>query len=508
MPLEIASHSKDPVIELHYIWCSKNFFQFRHFLAIYSAVRKFRPQIVHFHTPRLPPTAPHDFEWFDDVIKMIPLLELHETPEATCTNNQMPNTTYLQKLVAESTYIRHIIVQEDVVVNSYFRQRPSSTTFIVSNITAIHLFSVFHITTTFFIQCLSVEFFSLLGKCDGNISPPFICNKNFTNEDTCIHFMSNIYVREVPKSSLLLASFIRHNYHGSPTAIRPIFHATAVIPKIGHYVFLGSENVTERELGFDFYMSIISLIGIAKVDCVYIHGTVKFKGKFWDHLIKRNVCVHWHYWPLPKHVWQQPFPGHVAHRADIIRAQIFVQYGGLHMDPDAYFLHPLPNHYWHYEAIVGLDAYYICPGVELPSELKAGLNFGVCLSMPGSRFFSKYQEAQKIYHDNLWYYNSGQKPSQIYERYPELAYLNPKLLVVCEGKICCPSWARTEQQARILSNKFSLWFNETFAVHIAWPSVEELSNPKAIRGSKSNFGRIAFHILAANNIELTEIEEL
>ena len=507
-PSEIASFSDAPLVELHYIWCDKSYFQFRHFLAIYSAVRKFRPQIVHFHATRLPPSAPHVYEWYEDIKKIIPLLELHETAEANCTSNQMPNASYLQKLTERSEYVRHVIVQEDVVVNSRFGERLNINTFVVSNTTAAKLLSILNKTNAQFIRCLSVDVSSLLEHCEYAISPLSICDRNLTNEDVCIHFANNVFARDVPQSYLHIASFIRYNYYGSPTVIRPIFHESAVIPKIGHYVYLGSETVTEKELNFEFYMSIISLLGIAKVNCVYIHGTVKFKGKFWNHLMKKNMCVRWHYWPLPKHVWQQPLSNKIAHLADIIRAQIFMQYGGLHMDPDAFFIHPLPDHYWHYEAIVGLDAYFICPGVGVPKELKTNFNLGVCLSMPGSRFFAKYQEAQKAYHDSLWSYNSGGKPSQIFDRFPELVYLNSKLHVVCAGGKCCPSWAKTEQEARHLSENFSLWFNETYAIHTVWPAIKELSNPNAIRASTSNFGHIANHILASNNVELSEIENL
>ena len=73
------------------------------------------------------------------------------------------------------------------------------------------------------------------------------------------------------------------------------------------------------------------------------------------------------------------------------------------------------------------------PGVEVPKEIESNINLGICLSMPGSRFFAKYQEAQKVYHDHLWLYNSGRKPTRIYERFPGLAYLSPKLNVMCAG---------------------------------------------------------------------------
>ena len=511
VPSEISSQGDDPVVELHYIWCNTGQFQFRHFLAISSAFRRFRPQIVHFHTSHLPPSAPYILEWYEDIKRIIPFLELHVIPEASCVQNQMPHFDYL-KMIVEQTNSRHVIVQEDVVVNSHFRQHLRAndvTVFAVSAATAAYLSSDFGENNVYYCRCLSVAFSSLMDLCAQNISSTSVCHRDLVNEDVCIHFASNIFVREIPRSNVSLASFIRYNYYGSSQIILPKLYTHDVIPKVGHYVYLGSEQITEKELSFEFYMSILSLLGIVKLDCVYIHGTVKFSGKFWDDLMRRNLCVRWHYWPFPGHVWQQKLSGKIEHMADMIRAQIFLQYGGLHMDPDAFFHRPLPDHYWRYEAILAEDGHRICPGFEkMLKEIRSQINLGICLSMPGSRYFAKYQEAQKGYYDDLWTYNSGEKPLQIYERNPNLAHLDSRLQVVCAGRKCCPSWATTEEEAHRLSRNMNLWLNQTYALHTVWPSIDELSNPGSIRDSKSEFGRIAALILASNNINLAEIERL
>ena len=507
IPSELRSHSNDPLTKLHYIWCNTGHFQFRHFLSLSSAIRKFRPQAVYFHTSQLPPSAPHVLEWYEDIKRKIPLLELYETAEAKCIAEQMPSTDYLNKIIQNSS--GHVIIQEDVIVNGRFRRRlrqEDGNLFVVSNTTAAYLLHKLgqHLQ---YVSCLSVTVSSLSKNCDSFVTPTSICYKNLTDEDICIHCKSNIHVREVPQSVAPLAAFIRYNFYGLSDIILPNSYPVNVIPKIGHYVYLGTEQITEKELSFEFYMSILSLLGIVKLDCVYIHGTVKFVGKYWNNLMTRNLCVHWHHWPIPKYVWQQKLKGKIEHIADIIRTQIFIQYGGLHMDPDAFFYHPLPDHYWRYEAILAQDAHVICPGFEAtPKEIRSQFNLGICLSMPGSRYFSKYQDAQKVYHDGFWTYNSGEKPLQIYERNPKLAHLDPKLQVVCAGGKCYPSWASTESEANELANNVDLWFNETYAIHTVWPSVNELSNPRGIKKSSSIFGRIAVLILTSNNITLDEIE--
>ena len=488
------------------------FFQFHHFLAVSSAYYRFRPQIVHFHTAHLPQSAPHVIEWFKDLQSTIPLLQLHETAEAKCIANQMPSINYLKKLIATASHNvgQVFIIQEDVVVNKQYRQSLQwnfKVSFVVSNSTSAYLFSALKQNNLKYLSCISISFITLLGKCANSVTPSSLCERNLVNEDFCIHFASSIFLRDTFTLNTSVAMFIRHNYYGSAKAILPNIHTTSVIPRIGHYVYMGKTIITTKQLSFEFFMSILSLFGIAKLDCVYIHGTVKFKGIYWDYLMSRNFCVRWLYFPYPKSVWQQQLTGPIELIADIVRAQIFVQYGGLHMDPDIFILRQLPQHYWRYEAVLGYDAYSACPKEwNTPDEVRSIINLGICMSMPGSRFFAEYQKSQKNYFNALWLYNSGQKPLHIYERDPTLAFLDPKLQVMCTGKRCCPSWARTKQEAQLWSENIDLWLEEALAVHVVWPSVDELMKPETIRRSHSAFGRIASRILAANNIDLEDIK--
>jgi hypothetical protein len=54
---------------------------------------------------------------------------------------------------------------------------------------------------------------------------------------------------------------------------------------------------------------------------------------------------------------------HVAHKSIIARGKTSVCYGGLHVDPDLYFVHALPDDIWRYEAVFGLDAFRKAPGL-------------------------------------------------------------------------------------------------------------------------------------------------
>jgi hypothetical protein len=357
---------------------------------------------------------------------------------------------------AASQFSRHVMMEEDVVVNSRFRHFVrDDALYIVSSsnqqLSQAPTSAVAQSPPVATVTCQTVNVSTLLGDChQGRVSPATLCDKNLTHEDVCLHLASpGIVVRHLPQSGGSLAAFLRYNYYGSANPIYPISHSVDVIPKVGHYVYLGGDVVTDKELGFEMYMSILSAIGIGGVKCVYIHGTVRFTGKLWNDLQQRGYCVRWHYWPIPRGVWQQELKGKVEHKADIVRAQLFAQYGGVHLDPDAFFINPLPGHFWKYEAVIGLDGHTVGPGWEKWKK-PAGtfINLGVCLSMPGSQYFSLYQAAQKTYRDDQWIYNSGEKPRQLFERRPWLVHLEPRLQVICGGGVL--SWVGGVKMKQLL----------------------------------------------------------
>jgi hypothetical protein len=424
-------------------------------------------------------------------------------------------STSLGCVHAASQFSRHVMMEEDVVVNSRFRHflRDDALYIVSSNdqLTQAPIIAAAPSPPVAIVTCQTVNVSTLLGDCQqGGVSPASLCNKNLTHEDVCLHLASpGIVVRHLPQSGGSLAAFLRYNYYGSANPIYPLSHSVDVIPKVGHYVYLGGDVVTDKELGFEMYMSILSAIGIGGVQCVYIHGTVRFTGKLWADLQKRGYCVRWHYWPIPRSVWQQELKGKVEHKADIVRAQLFAQYGGVHLDPDAFFVNPLSEHFWKYEAVIGLDGHTIGPGWE-EWKKPAGtfINLGVCMSMPGSQYFSLYQATQKTYRDEQWIYNSGEKPRQLFERRPWLVHLEPRLQVICGGGECYPGWAESQDEANTLKDNWKLWIDSIYVLHVVWPTADEMGNPRSIRNSQTVFGAVARKILSANNIDLAEVEKL
>lgn len=242
---------------------------------------------------------------------------------------------------------------------------------------------------------------------------------------------------------------------------------------------------------------------------MYIHGNVKLGGVLWqDLVITRQLCVKWRYVPRPSWLWQHKVH-RLVHFADIVRAQIFVEFGGLHLDPDVFIFQPLPANLWRYDAVIGLDAHVIAPRLGgIPRTQRSEVNLGLCLSSPGSEFFVKYAETQRNFQVNLWTYNSGTKALHVYERNPWLAYLASHVMVVCAGGKCYPGWARSEIQARSFADNPQRWIGVVSALHVVWPDLPEMTHPSHVTNSTNIFGNAVRSILAANGVRVGDLEIL
>lgn len=372
----------------------------------------------------MPRSAPFVFEWFEDLKRRIMFLELHENKDAECFHNtSLPSLKYIKSVIHPE--YRTIIVQQDTVVNSRYREcsRSKSKSVFVGSKLALSspdLKQAFSNTAWSFVHCKRVIFKTLdadsAQKCADNVSPSSMCDRDLTHDrDACLQFASDIFVRQLPLSPMSIAAFARYNFYSTSSLIHPVTYDVDVVPRVAHYVYMSTEAASVvKELKFGFYMSILSALGVANVTCVYVHGNVQFAGPYWDDLMQRHLCVRYHFRPYPTSVWQQKRYC-VEHWADVVRAQIFIQYGGLHADPDVYFYQPIPDDYWRHEAVIGLDAHVAAPGFSgnVPYELQSQINLGVCMSSPGSRFFQLYQDTHKHFDGTSWWHNSGEKPLQV-----------------------------------------------------------------------------------------------
>lgn len=115
-----------------------------------------------------------------------------------------------------------------------------------------------------------------------------------------------------------------------------------------------------------------------------------------------------------------------AHKADIIRLEALLEYGGIYLDLDVYTIRsfePLR----HFDTVLGLEGGV--PGLEVH-----GLCNGVIISTPNSPFLKRWYESYRTFNGNVWAKHSVAKPLQ-------LALKNPsELLVLDPYSLFYPAW--------------------------------------------------------------------
>ena len=273
--------------------------------------------------------------------------------------------------------------------------------------------------------------------------------------------------------------------YGSPQIPQPVQYEESVVPNIAHIVWMGG-----GEMKYIFYLCVLSLMHIVKVDEVHIHGNKVMTGPYWSRLME-NERVHFIHRADISFIFSADVTS-LHHKADVIRADIMLKHGGLHVDPDVLFVKPLPPDMFKYDAVATVDS-YLYPMRPFPDVL----SLGTVLSKPYGRFWQLYQQSQIYYVDQDWTWNSGRIPYKIYERNPGLLQIEPYLQVICFDLRCYPTWVNTRQEAFSLADVPDRWWHMVYAFHIVDIVPPELQDEGRVRSGRSVFADIGKAILDA-----------
>jgi hypothetical protein len=492
-------------IVLHMPVCGHHF-SFAHYVSIKSAVQSLQPNELRLYTSRLYHRFPQNIEWLDKVYDLAihVTVSVHEPLE--CSGRTASDMHEVIVAVAKRRPDAvNVFLQSDVMVRDSNlgnilskRSRVSfDTIIIVSDQTALDTHSKLQSKP-------NVAFVSCPLLNNASVSLDALCN-GCKRIGSCYRLSDDISPRDIVVDKSPLSALIRLVAYGNSDIICPAKYSRDVIPRVGHYSWFN-----RRHIDFSFYLSVLSLLHVAGVKCVVVHGNLPLAGPYWSDLQSR-ACVRWQYWPLADHVYGTPPHMYLAHRADITRGEIIARYGGLNVDPDVYFVNPLPAHIWSYETVLSLDAY---PGsneffVDLPKSAGAFVNLGVCLSAPGSRYFRLYQATQRTYIERAWLYNSGVKPSEVYDLHPDLALLVPNLQVPCFKGKCEAGWVRNGQEfSEILQRQHCLLHN-TYALHFTWPDPDVFEHPANLRANGTTlYDKVAAIIMSRAGVTIEQVHSL
>ena len=277
--------------------------------------------------------------------------------------------------------------------------------------------------------------------------------------------------------------------------ICPTYYDSDVIPRIAHYVV----NSGISHMDYAFYLSVLSVLHVVQVECVYFHGNVMPSGDFWNKLLKGGRCVRWINWPMTSEVW-----GHAirwsTQQDDILRTEILSRYGGLMLDRTVYFNKPLPEELWRFDTVLSSLAIV---DESVPFNQQDDIVAHVYLSRPSAAFFQRFMDRQKRCYEpgtgglySADTYSSNAQMSNVYRRNPTLAYVMPNLMTYCEQLNGCLI-SRSDLSdgdgdgERRSKYKPDCLMNDVFAFHFAEKALPpEFANPSTMmKASPLAFGR-------------------
>ncbi|HUN73056.1 MAG TPA: glycosyltransferase [Steroidobacteraceae bacterium] len=256
-----------------------------------------------------------------------------------------------------------------------------------------------------------------------------------------------------------------------------------MIPRILHYCFGMSRDFGGRPWSLMHYVGLQSAIDRIAPSRVHFYCEHEPRGPWWS-LTRDRVNVI----PIkaPRSIYGNPVV-HYAHRADIVRLEKLIEYGGIYLDADV-CVHRSFDDLLSHPVVLAQER----------ADSDRGLCNAVILAEPGARFLlrwhAEYQSFRSRGKDDFWIEHSVQAPSRLARQFPD------ELCVLPQTAFYWPSWdpegirlmfESTERLALTGSYATHLWESMT------WERYLKDLVPGRVRAIDSNFHRWARPYLEA-----------
>ena len=249
-------------------------------------------------------------------------------------------------------------------------------------------------------------------------------------------------------------------------------------------------------MDFVFYLSVLSMLYVLKVETVYIHGDVPPKGPYWTKLMTNPKVA-----PRLKHITrQQPLmvyqgviePYYKALMSDIIRVDIMIKYGGIYADTDAIWVKPLSKEDFGYDAVASFD------WVDWSFPYPDSVNFGLSYGKRNAPFWRLFRNSMRNLHNDIHGFTGVMYPYKLLEKYPHLLRIDRHLQVICYHYRCHPTWVTNYHNMsvdHVTTGSLNNWRESVHAFHWTHPNPPELANETALANGQGIFADLGRMVL-------------
>ncbi|ELT89884.1 hypothetical protein CAPTEDRAFT_200575 [Capitella teleta] len=469
-----------------YVWCGKRWFEFIHYLSVKSVIRQLRPDNIIFYYDYEPVVDSWTYNtWFKELQDEYPFFRKfamnEEYSKMACNGFSKVNPEFV---TARLTEMGGMYVHESTVLTSFPLEYRKLA--VVHGLNETNM-SGFLMTRRGYPGSASLDSLIKSAKFDTKqLDCAKYDGKAISNTKAeCLNLNSYFFPKDIWELNTDFGRIIRKIFYGSEEINLPKQDYNELIPNIAHMVWLGG-----GEMDFLFYLSVLSLIYVAKVDMVYMHGDAPPTGPYWNRL-RHNPKL-----TLVYRMYQHEIYGQriniLSHVTDVWRVDFMIKYGGIYVDTDTVFVKELDRDIRAYDAVGAYDwTYWNHPFPDT-------INYGVAIGKKNAKYWQKFQESMKWFMDKDWSWNGLRQPYRIKERHPELVRIDPSLQVICFESLCHPTWYpdyHNESVHHLNSNPINNWRTDVYAFHWTLPTPVELKSPRNLLNTNSIFSEIGQHVL-------------
>ena len=414
LPPEALLHADLAPSFVFYVWCGKRWFEYHNYMSVLSVIKLLRPDNLMFYYDD-PPVDDYWIynTWFKELKESYAFfIPMQLKPEENgCQNFAQPNVDFIYDKLAKygGLYVNEHTIFNDFPLSFrnfsfiYALDTSKRYSFISTKknapIRELIQNPLMKPHRTKHLKCSSVDSF----------------NKNPTDE-ICITKDTVFFPKDIWLDTTNFGQLIRTHFYGSSDIRQPTPSYDELIPNIAHIVWIGG-----GEMDFLFFMCVTSLLYVAEVDYVFIHGDLPPSGKYW-----RRIKDHPRLRTIYREVPQLVFGTRVdvlSHVTDVWRVDFMIKYGGIYVDTDTAFVRPLDREIRGYDAVGTYDwTYWNHPFPDT-------INFGVAIGKRNAKYWRLFQESMRWFIDSDWSWNGLRQPYRIQERHPELVKIDPRLQV-------------------------------------------------------------------------------
>ncbi len=245
-----------------------------------------------------------------------------------------------------------------------------------------------------------------------------------------------------------------------------------MIPKFLHYC-TGMSDDGAQPWSLIHYACVRSAIERIKPQQINIYCEYVPKGPWWR-LTEDMVNVV----PIkaPRQIFGNPLV-HPAHRADVVRLEKLLEYGGIYLDTDV-FVHRDFDDLLHHTTVLGRE------GIDI------GLGNAVILAQAAApflrRWYGEYISFRSKGRDSFWNEHSVQLPLRLAKDFPD------EVTILPSTAFFTPLWDKAGLD-RIYNSTKAIPMDGVYATHLwqgnAWKDYIEDLTPGRVRASETNFHR-------------------